>query len=139
MKQRPTVPEMIRKVHAEWLQKDPEATGKWINSGSCEDFANEVVDNLVELGALNVFTLESTDFVNGSHDVWHVWIYCNGMHFDAECPDGEPDWECLPFFTRWWPNGAKRKFTLEDERRMLHVTAQMWIKTRLAIARETKK
>lgn len=45
-------------------------------------------------------TSEKLLFV-GQQEPSHVWIACNGRHYDAESPDGEESFFDLMFFKRW--------------------------------------
>lgn len=58
------------------------------------DFTNKndkrYYENFTKFGK-NVYKLMKLD---------HVWLYCNGKHYDAEVPNGVDDFIELPFFQR---------------------------------------
>lgn len=68
-----------------------------INNGHCDTFANNVIercggesDFLFEMQTENVV-------VDGPG---HVWIWYNGLHYDAETLNGVSDWSELSIFKR---------------------------------------
>ena len=74
-----------------------------INDGYCEDFAMNVI---ARLGGYRDGLTETTTEVqtDGAVDFvmlpGHVWIECDGLHYDAEEPEGVAHWWDLPFFGR---------------------------------------
>ncbi len=73
-----------------------------INKGHCEEFAMTVIrklggcsDALYEMCTQNVDPKEQMDLP------YHVWIFCNGRHYDSESPDGVDNWRELPIFTKF--------------------------------------
>jgi hypothetical protein len=74
-----------------------------INNGFCEDFAGNVIarmggcrDGLCETTA----EIETDGGLTITGLPGHVWIKHDGMHFDAEEPEGVTDWRQLPIFGR---------------------------------------
>lgn len=69
--------------------EDPEDINNHFCSCVAETVAGRVDDQL------DVRILE-----DGAMGMAHVWIACEGRHYDAECPDGVTDYRDLPFFRR---------------------------------------
>lgn len=42
------------------------------------------------------------DLTNVNNELNHVWVYCNGRHYDSECQHGVDRWFKLPFFERFF-------------------------------------
>lgn len=67
-----------------------------INNGRCEEFMKNIM-------RLSPATEECcTGFVLANENMTyppHVWVYYNGKHYDAECPEGVSDFRELPFFS----------------------------------------
>lgn len=102
------IADLIRKNVATWGRDGDPVKPEAINSGDCADFAEALLGELLEAGVTRLVVVDSNDLVHDgdSADYWHVWIYCDGRHYDAEAPDGVEDWEQLPFFVRWRDDAA---------------------------------
>lgn len=73
-----------------------------INSGYCKDFAEDVADKITEQTDFDVSIVQTkdiwnTDDFNIDMSV-HYWVVCDGVHYDAENPEGVQEPEHLPFF-----------------------------------------
>lgn len=90
--------DMVRRLVSGWGRSPQE-----INTGDCSDFAESLFRHLVDAGLTAIVSVDSGDLIHDgeSASYWHVWIYHDGRHYDAEAPDGVSDWEELPFFVRW--------------------------------------
>lgn len=66
-----------------------------INSGRCDEFAQDVWD-------ITGGELVATEDVDGDTSTLpgHVWIVVNGRHYDAETPEGVDDFRQLKIFKR---------------------------------------
>jgi len=74
-----------------------------INDGYCEDFANNVIARMggYRDGLCETEVEIETKGQIGCQDLpGHVWIVCDGLHYDAEEPQGVDDWRELPLFAR---------------------------------------
>jgi hypothetical protein len=79
---------------------------KEINNGGCEGFARAVQNRLFDPDEVEVTGAE----IDGAWTMgrWggHDWICAHhlnggeGLHFDAECPEGTADWKDLHFYKR---------------------------------------
>jgi len=63
-----------------------------INTGSCDNFADSVLDEAKHCG-LDVSLRED-------ENVGHIWVVYKGRHYDAEVPKGVSDWKELPIIKR---------------------------------------
>lgn len=72
-------------------QRRHDATAWDVNNGLCEEFAERVTDRLA--GA-DVRWL--CDEAPGSDAPAHCVVVFHGRYYDAECPEGVPDWRRLP-------------------------------------------
>lgn len=92
---------LIRAMVRKWGERPYD-----INNGGCEDFAMELIDRL---GGY-VTDAEGRPTDNGPYELdtnnfceWlpnHVWVFYEGKHYDAECPQGVDSWKDLPLFAR---------------------------------------
>lgn len=80
------------------LRNEWPETPQQINSGYCADFATVVWERLK--GPEWLLTLGTPGSAERSGAGWHVWLFTDGLHFDAECPQGVADWSQLPIFQR---------------------------------------
>ena len=143
---------MITDMVATWRTGKP-VNAEAINSGECSDFAEALLARAIDAGLTAVLAIDSSDLIvdGESKSYWHVWVYHDGRHYDAETPGGVSDWEHLPFFVRWrldttslnrWkPDGYVRRRSREDEEKALRGMAasmarhQAKIRTELARVR----
>ena len=71
-----------------------------INNGECEDFAMTIINRMG--GYSDTLTVVAT-----TEEYWdrgypgHIWLLCNGRHYDAECPHGVTRWQYLPIFAKF--------------------------------------
>jgi len=86
-----------------------------INCGYCGEFADNVIkrlggyrEGLTETGYEELTGLEFGDLPE------HVWIVCDGFHYDSEEPEGVRKWQDLPIFARARQNS--RQFALTFSR-----------------------
>lgn len=111
-----TIPEFIN-------EHTPDAYA--INNGRCDRFAQVVIQKMGGDVYDFFYELSCEDFINEDTDVWskktlvsygspfpkgvngrnfnpggHVWIYRDGIHYDAECPAGVVSIFDLPIFKR---------------------------------------
>jgi len=98
MKKRTAIGEVIRAEVAAY-RKHPYD----INCGECEEFAEDVIarlggyrEGLTET-SFDIETLGESDVIDLPG---HIWIKCDGLHYDAEEPAGVEDWRDLPIFAR---------------------------------------
>ena len=139
-----TVAAIIRDMVATWEDGQPRCP-MGINSGECGDFADLLLESLISAGRTEVVAIDSGDLVEdgAAADYWHVWIYFDGRHYDAEAPDGVEDWEQLPFFARWRRDASDamtkryvRRRRPEDEAKAFRGLARCMAKTQARISRE---
>ena len=72
-----------------------------INGGQCEDFQSDVI----ALAGLDPRGSSERCTENLPSDLaerlpGHCWIFADGLHYDAEAPDGVEDPSDLPIFAR---------------------------------------
>lgn len=138
----------------EWLAKKPRP--ERINCGECGDFAEALVERLVEKG-LNAFVVDAGDYLldrcrrqvgrhpshlvrkrgESSLDGVHAWVFVpeTGRHYDSEAPLGVRDYLNLPFFTRWLAeHRLERIMSVEEEALSFEACARLWRKGRALIA-----
>lgn len=73
-----------------------------VNNGWCGFVAELALERLGELGIPALRLDDSPDLVlTPTWDPTHVWIYCDGLHYDAEAPRGVACWLRLPHFRRY--------------------------------------
>lgn len=94
-----TVSQIIYNVKQDWGMPD-----SIINSGYCEDFALDVSKTIKNQTESKVSILQTSD-IWSSNDFniempVHYWIVCDGIHYDAETPEGVQEPQYLPFFSR---------------------------------------
>lgn len=124
------ISQVVRDTAARYLAEEGIEAIEDINNGLCDEFANDVCeavdgamplgfeefkigadgdpagDDLFDMNVLNAFgislpqghtpeTIERVSFGG------HVWIYLDGKHFDAECPEGVDSFFDLPFSRRY--------------------------------------
>jgi hypothetical protein len=70
------------------------ADPSWINSGSCDEFAEAVCRMVPEAKAI------WEDLRSGEEWGSHCFVKYEGKFYDSECLDGVSDWMSLPFFLR---------------------------------------
>lgn len=118
---------------AVWVERTP----REINNGECAPFAEAVAVRLRGAGRLDVLEVDSSMVAKdvyggrGKYGRWihgaHVWVWCAGLHYDAECPEGVPSWQLLPFFRRQRAGlrrmGLRRRDPYRVEHERLAVTA----------------
>lgn len=81
---------------AKAVQERMDASPREINNGLCADFGDLVWNKLGRPDWINF-----TDNVfEGQEEYRHSWISQDGLHFDAEAPEGVEDWRQLPIFQR---------------------------------------
>jgi hypothetical protein len=69
-----------------------------INNGWCNEFAKSIKDALSQP---KDFEIRSYGYGNSSYrSSSHKWVYYQGKHYDAECPEGVKNPRNLPFFER---------------------------------------
>lgn len=77
-----------------------------INQGNCFNIARMVEK---DVGGVRILQIGDGE---------HAWIKYNGVHYDAEAPDGVDDWQELPIFLRISPfamlRNAKMAAKVED-------------------------
>ncbi len=96
------IPTVIRELVDEW-----DTPPHIINAGQCEDFAAALMDKL-DAARLGIGLGETTtgEMMATPMEDWdvgldgHFWVTGDGLHYDAECPEGVEDWRDLPFFLR---------------------------------------
>lgn len=75
-----------------------------INDGDCEEFAYAVLGYLLNDPYKdqhdNCRELCESNFLDFGDLPGHTWVYYNGKHYDAECPDGVTDWRHLPLYEK---------------------------------------
>lgn len=54
------------------------------------------------------YSLEIANQIEG----YHRWILLDGLHYDAECPEGVKNFFDLPFFKRWLDSIQERNLNL---------------------------
>lgn len=121
--------ESIRHLREEYVERENLPDIKSINNGLCIAFAIDIVrkiegsrqmsndcftlhedwfgqgeDPLDEKLLIEVdsyppapYTMEMVNQIGG----YHRWIYHDGKHYDAECPEGVINFFELPFFKEW--------------------------------------
>ena len=68
-----------------------------INNGKCSQFAKSVKDTMGNPKNLEILSYG----YNGKYSSnAHKWIYYEGKHYDAECPEGVNKPQNLPIFQR---------------------------------------
>lgn len=109
--------DVVQTVRDKWLNQG--MTIQQINSGYCDEFANEVIERAEYFG----FDCEEmdTEYMDNvpEHLSGHVWVYCNddGKHYDVEKPYGVDDWMLLPYFQRKTMNESKTDYPYFDKER----------------------
>ena len=76
-----------------------------INCGQCEEFAFAVLDENDQLKVRfqDMEDVCTESFAGADNDLpGHVWIVCDGRHYDVECPGGVNNWEELPIFKKFF-------------------------------------
>lgn len=92
--------DIVQTVRDVWL--DQGITIQQINSGNCDEFANEII-NQAEYFGFDCEEMDTEYMDNVPENLsGHVWVYCNddGKHYDVEKPYGVYDWMLLPYFQR---------------------------------------
>jgi len=51
---------------------------------------------------LDLYGCPPINIHNLKDELAHVWVFCDGKHYDAETPEGVTNWFQLPFFQRYW-------------------------------------
>jgi hypothetical protein len=109
--------DVVQTVRDKWLDRG--MTIQEINSGYCDEFANEVIERAKYFG----FDCEEmdTEYMDNApeHLSGHVWVYCNddGKHYDVEKPYGVDDWMLLPYFQRKMMNESKTDYPYFNKER----------------------
>lgn len=93
-----SMPIVCRRVAADILESDGLNDGEHLNTGWCGTFSQRVTMQVP--GALD------------RAGPGHCWVEYNGMHYDAERPDGVPDPILLPCFQRQGYNHSNRPSAL---------------------------
>ena len=97
-----TIETAIRTLLAtEWA----DATPREINSGRCEEFAEDAAGFSGLSPEIAVTRDEMTPPGRRFHLPGHVWIIHAGRHYDAEAPAGVERWQELPIFARALASG----------------------------------
>lgn len=92
-----TIEAAIRTLLAtEWADTTP----REINSGRCEEFAEDAAGFSGLSPEIAVTRDEMTPPGRRFHLPGHVWIIHAGRHYDAEAPAGVERWQELPIFAR---------------------------------------
>jgi hypothetical protein len=76
-----------------------------INNGSCEEFADDVIDALESDGITGAEMSGTPTFELPGH----YWVDYNGKSYDAECPDGVDNWRKLPIFQKFFAFQREKK------------------------------
>ncbi len=79
-----------------WSTMDPFT----INNGDCEDFQQDAIRVAGLDGAVTERCTENLPEPLAGRLPGHCWIFHDGRHYDAECPDGVARPEDLPIFAR---------------------------------------
>ena len=124
------ISQVIRDTAARYLAEEGVEAIEQINDGLCDDFANDVCsvvdgalplgfeefkvgadgdpagDDLFDMNVLHAFGISlpqghTTETMERLGLGGHVWIYFEGKHFDAECPEGVDSFFDLPFSRRY--------------------------------------
>lgn len=113
----------IRKLRDKYIIDGLVNCYKEINNGFCPEFAEEIVYDYLngeaEIISTDDLMIDNNDDLsniwdkellkikwntelppNISSEVYHVWIYSNGKHYDAECPEGVNNIFDLPLFKK---------------------------------------
>lgn len=64
-----------------------------INNHWCRYAAETVVGRMSDDAGVRILQ-------DGANGFAHVWLACEGRHYDAECIEGVTDYTALPFFQR---------------------------------------
>lgn len=93
------LPNLIRELAGCWVCLYGFGDASEINTGTCDDFAHDVMALWPDVEAIwyDVLALEECQCIEGTHCV----IVCGGRYYDSECPDGVGDWMELPYFRRF--------------------------------------
>jgi hypothetical protein len=83
-----------------WVDSDQlkVESAKDINNGWCDEFAKSVKDTLSNPVDLSIYSYGFDS--NGYTSHAHKWIFYDGKHYDAECPEGVKNPSKLPIFQR---------------------------------------
>lgn len=68
-----------------------------INNGYCSQFAKSVKDTMGNPDGLQI---KSYGYTGSYQSTAHKWVYYEGKHYDAECPEGVDEASKLPIFVR---------------------------------------
>ncbi len=127
----PELTDCIEKMRDQYLKRFKLVSYYYINSGLCEDFANDVTEKFPEADA--IWPSEICDGGCPNHD-WEydgelrlvgqcsydghcVIQYVEGgkaYYFDAECPEGVEDVREIPFFTRQFKYEAAHAHSVQS-------------------------
>jgi hypothetical protein len=122
---RENLSKVIRKLSQTYTKKES-CTIEDINSGLCDDFAVKVLEHFFESDLVQ--RLFFTPF-NGAQIVTnaqinknlddHVWIIYDGLHYDAEAPDGVRNYKDLPIYKRQFSKNKLIEIIQEEIRKYL--------------------
>lgn len=122
----PTVPQLVRMIRDRYIKTQPGFNARTINTGQCEDFAQDLIEllpgatsnNIVESTLMLIddkkkLARQNIRVVGDPLDLivdykgtilnyfpGHYWVLYKGRHYDAECPLGVTNWLELPLFKR---------------------------------------
>lgn len=112
-----------------------------INNGWCYDFAEILTEHLRREG-LEPVQLDAGDLAQRRLEGAHVWVWCAGLHYDAESPRGTEFWDRLPFWKRWVEKGAgklNRRYRRDEERASFEQGAAAWARVRAAMKERRRR
>lgn len=84
-----------------------------INDGLCEEFMKDVTKSVKNAEECSTGLVFDNPYMK--YPI-HVWIFYNGKHYDAECPEGVTNFMDLPFFKRESISETFDKEDLRDNR-----------------------
>jgi hypothetical protein len=120
-RQRVVLSVTISELAREWLAGGRVRRIREINAGPCHVFAREVIARMEERG-VKVRLLKNYRY--GRKLPRHGWLGLNGMHHDAESPDGVVNWRHLRIFKdhfeaisfhKWWAARENRMRKVKHE------------------------
>lgn len=133
------ITDVIKKIRDQYVRSGAAVSYYEINNGLCDDFAEDVVNELGGYIKNTLFTISAEQFtLNGEGTEWdvkllsehwkscrpthglewkdikhkipsHVWVVFNNRHYDAECPDGVDNFFELPLLRRGMENISRQK------------------------------
>lgn len=129
-KKRDTIAEIILRLVSTWDDGQPFDPYE-INNGQCEDFAMALIEELGGYREINkactkgLTEFDVCNFTDFGDLPSHVWVWFDGKHYDAECPEGVEDWRKLPLFAKIWDEPDLKEVV---ERLNVELDEKGWVK-----------